>query len=180
MYLDSCTYKRGDKTYTRHLLRESYRKKGKVHKRTLANLSHCSDEEIAAIKLALNHKGNLEQLGTLDDLKTTLGMRVGAVFSLNAIAERLGIPAALGRRRQGRLALWQVLARLIDQGSRLSAVRLAERHGVPDILGLDSFNEDDLYANLAWLCDNQSRIEQRLFKARYPDGARRRSFFCMT
>ena len=168
MHVDTCTYQRGDKTYTRHLLRESYRAQGKVLKRTIANLSHCSDAEIAAIKLALQHKENLVELGTLEDLKLTPGTRLGAVFALNALAERFGLPAALGRDRQGRLALWQVLARLIDQGSRLSAVRLAERHGAPDLLGLDAFHEDDLYRNLAWLCDNQDQIEQRLFQARAP------------
>ena len=47
MYVDICKYKRGNKTYKRVLLREGYREGGKVKHRTLANLSHCSDEEIA-------------------------------------------------------------------------------------------------------------------------------------
>jgi hypothetical protein len=155
MYVDSCTTERGDKTYARHLLRESYREGGKVKHRTLTNLSHCRDEEIEAIKLALKYKGRLEQIGTVEDVKTRQGMRVGAVFCLNTITERVGL-------------LWQVLARLIDQGSRFSAVRLAEKHSVPDLLGLGAFCEDDLYRNLAWLADNQEKIEMRLFKKRYP------------
>jgi hypothetical protein len=53
-------------------------------------------------------------------------MRIGAVICLHTIAVRLGLVKALGTDRQGKLALWQVLARLIDQGSRLSAVRLSE------------------------------------------------------
>jgi transposase len=49
-------------------------------------------------------------------------------------------------------------------------VRLATSHAACDVLGIDaSFTEDDLYANLDWLCENQIRIEQRLFKRRYPD-----------
>jgi transposase len=95
------------------------------------------------------------------------GMRIGAVFCLQAVATRLGLVKALGTDRQGKLALWQVLARLIDQGSRLSAVRLAESHGVCDILGLNAFNEDHLYGNLSWLSEHQEDIEQRLFKQRY-------------
>ncbi len=63
--------------------------------------------------------------------------------------------------RQG---LWQVIARVMEQGSRLSAVRLASRHAACDVLGLNSFNEDDLYNNLDWLCENQTRIEDKLFK----------------
>ncbi len=52
MYVDLCKYKRGNKTYKRVLLREG----GKVKHRTLANLSHCSDEEIEAIRIALKMK----------------------------------------------------------------------------------------------------------------------------
>jgi transposase len=167
MYVDTSHSNQRGRTYCRHLLRESYREAGKVKHRTLANLSHCTEEEIAAIKLALKHKSNLAELGTIEDVKTKQGMRIGAVFTLNALAERIGLPKVLGHHREGRLALWQVLARFIDQGSRLSAVRLAERHAACDILGLDSFNEDHLYNNLAWLSGQQEVIEKRLFRKRY-------------
>ena len=66
--------------------------------------------------------------------------------------------------------MWQVLARVIDQGSRLSAVRLAASHAACDVLGLDAFDEDDLYANLDWLHEHQETIENRLFRRRHPDG----------
>ena len=56
MYVDTSHITRSGKTYTRHLLRESYRANGKVLHRTIANLSHCSAAEIAAIRLALRHK----------------------------------------------------------------------------------------------------------------------------
>jgi len=45
--------KNGKKIYQSILLRESYREDGKVKNRTIANLSHCKPEEIAAIRLAL-------------------------------------------------------------------------------------------------------------------------------
>ncbi|MGH8646193.1 MAG: IS1634 family transposase [Gammaproteobacteria bacterium] len=60
------------------------------------------------------------------------------------------------------------MARVLDQGSRLSAVRLASLHAACDVLGLDSFDEDDLYANLDWLDAQQADIEQRLFKQHPP------------
>jgi len=56
MYVDICKYKRGNKTCKRVLLREGYREGGKVKHRILANLSHCSDEEIEAIRIALKMK----------------------------------------------------------------------------------------------------------------------------
>jgi transposase len=90
------------------------------------------------------------------------GPSVGAVWLLSQVARQLGITAALGSSRQGKLALWQVIARVLDQGSRLSAVRLAGKHAVGAILGLTAFDADDLYANLDWLAENQESIEKRL------------------
>ena len=153
--------------YVRHFLRDSYRENGKVKHHNLANLSHCSEAEIAAMKLALKHKADLSALGSIAEIQVKQGMRIGAVFCLKQMAERVGLTKALGQGRQGRLALWQVLARLIDQGSRLSAVRLAQSHAACDMLGLEAFHEDHLYGNLAWLSEQQEAIEKRLFRQRY-------------
>ena len=172
MHIDSSTIKRKHgQEYTRHLLRESYREGRKVKKRTIANLSHCSDVEIAAIKLALRHKHSLLEVGTLtQDVEIQQGTSFGATYIINSIADRLGVSKALGSSREGKLALWQVIARVMSQGSRLSAVRLAEHHNAAAILGLDSFNEDHLYQNLDWLSDHQEDIERSLFKFRHGDG----------
>lgn len=163
MHIDTSTIRQGDKIYTRHLLRESYREGKKVKKRTIANLSACSVEEIEAIRLALRHKKDLTQLSTQGEAVFKQGLSVGSVWLLYDMARQLGITDALGATRQGKLALWQVLARVIDQGSRLSAVRLAGSHAACDVLGLGKFDEDDLYDNLDWLCENQTLIEDRLF-----------------
>ncbi|PKP51594.1 MAG: IS1634 family transposase, partial [Candidatus Altiarchaeales archaeon HGW-Altiarchaeales-3] len=147
----------------------SYREEGKVKHHTIANLSKCSKEEIEAIKLALKHKKDLTELCSIKDIKTKLGLSVGAICLLNSLAEKLHITKALGNTRMGKLALWQIMARIIDRGSRFSAVRLAGQHAICDLIGLDSFNEDSLYENLDWLNEHQKEIEDRLFKARYKD-----------
>ena len=164
---------------------------GKVRHRTLGNLPDCSEQEIHAIRLALKHKEQLAALLTPqastasppdmearspdtpaasppagDTPAFTQGPSVGAIAVLRGLAEYLGIVAALGDDREGRLALWQVIARALDQGSRLSAVRLARDLGAESILGLPSFDEDDLYANLAWLSERQEAIEDHLFTHR--------------
>jgi len=167
MYIDTSYSVQNGKTYVRHLMRDSYREDGKVKHRTIANLSSCSEQEIAALKLALKYKGNLSTLGNLDEIEIKQGIRVGAVFSLKAISDRLGLSQALGFTEPGRLALWQVLSTLIGQGSRMKSVRLAESHAACDVLGLAAFNEDSLYNNLAWLSSKQESIEKRLFKQRY-------------
>jgi len=168
MYVDTSHITRGGKTYTRHLLRESYRAHGKVLHRTIANVSQCSEAEIAALRLALRHKEDLEHLGTIQDAVTLQqGLSFGAVWSVYHVARRLGIEQALGTTREGKLALWQVIARVIDQGSRLSAVRLAMAHAACDVLGVGPFDEDALYENLDWLAGAQARIEDRLFAQRH-------------
>ena len=167
MYIDTSRITRGGKTYTRHLLRESYRAHGKVLHRTIANVSHCSAAEIEALRLALRHKEDLEHLGTLtDSLILKQGLSFGAVWTVYHVARRLGIEQALGTTREGKLALWQVIARVIDQGSRLSAVRLAMSHAACDVLGLGPFDEDTLYENLDWLAHRQAAVEDTLFAKR--------------
>ena len=169
MNVDSCTYTVNGRQYTRHLLRESYRKDGRVLHRTLANLSHASEEEIRALKLALKHKGDLQELGNINqDVEVQQGSSVGAVLTLWQVAQRMGLVKALGTSQQAKQALWQVFARVLEQGSRLSAVRLVNAHAACDVLELDAFNEDDLYRNLDWLSEEQKDIEDRLFRQRYP------------
>ena len=171
MHVDTSATLVNGKTYQRHLLRRSFREDGKVKHQTVANLSACSAEEIEAIRLALRHKGDLAALlQQRPALALRQGLSVGAVWVAFDLARQLGLERALGDTRQGRLALWQIIARLLDQGSRLSAVRLARAHAACDVLGLEAFDEDDLYANLDWLCEHQEQIELALSRDRAPGG----------
>ncbi len=170
MFVEEIKSKQNGKIYKTYLLRETFRQDGKVKHRTIANISSCSQKEIKAIRLALRFKDDLANLKSLSkSMEFIQGSSVGAVWLLFDIAKQLGIVRALGSSDQARLALWQILARIIDQGSRLSAVRLARTHAACDILDLKAFNEDDLYLNLDWLCDHQHQVENRLFRKRYSE-----------
>jgi transposase len=169
MYIDTSKIKRGDKTYTRNLLRTSYRENGKVKHKTVLNLSICSQEEIDALKLALKHKGNLKKLLPVENVETILGKSIGAVWTMKLLAERTHVSKSLGNTAEAKLGLLQVITRVIDQGSRLSAVRFAKRHAICEILGITKLDEDDLYENLSWLAYNQEEIEKKLFVNRFPD-----------
>jgi hypothetical protein len=72
------------------------------------------------------HKDNLGAL-TPATLTIKQGPSFGAVHLVHEVARALEIDTALGNSREGQLALWQVIARVIDQGSRLSSVRKASR-----------------------------------------------------
>ena len=50
MHVVTNKVRRGDREYSSHLLRRSYREGGKVRKQTLANLSHLPDEVIELIR----------------------------------------------------------------------------------------------------------------------------------
>jgi hypothetical protein len=150
------------------LLRRSYREGEKVKNRTIAHLSHCTPQEIEALRLALRYKDDLAVLGSVHTaLELQEGPSVGAVCTIYHVARQLGLDKALGTNFTGKLALWQVIARVLDQGSRLSAVRLAQTHAACELLGFTrGFDENDLYDNLAWLAAHQATIERRVFTAR--------------
>ena len=168
MHVDDQTYTVNGKIYRRVLLRNSYRRNGKVCHDTVATLSKCSNEEIEAIKFALANKKNLAALKVPDKtVKTRQGLTIGTVWLLYQLAKRLGIVNAMGRSGKAKLVLWMIISAIIGSVSRLSATRLAQSHAACDILGLDSFCEDDLYTAMDWLDDHQQVIEGRLFKGRY-------------
>ena len=170
MYIDRTQWpSKNGQTYTSVWLRESYRDPadGKVKKRAILNLKNVPADVGGALELALKHKANLAELCSLDQLEVQHQRSVGAVWAAYQVAGRLGLLQALGDGQQGKLALWQIIARLIDQGSRLSAVRLAESHAAAEILQFQrGFSENELYDNLGWLCDRQNAIENKLFALR--------------
>ena len=151
------------KVYHSVLLRESYREGGKVKKRTIANLSNCSEVEINAITYALKNKGSKQPFG--EDFSIIQGRSIGSIHVLYAVAKRLGIVDALGSSFHGKLALWLIFARILEQGSRLSATRLDTQYDLASIIGLErGFDENNFYDSLHWLNEHQSNIENSLFR----------------
>ena len=185
MHIQRVKSKQGKKIYEQILLRESYRepgaKRSAVKKRTLLNLTKYPPQIVKAFELVIKHQGDLSRLSAMSDISLAQGPTVGAVFTLLEVARRLGIEKALGTQQDGKLALWQVIARAHSQGSRLSAVRLAKTTAAADILGFaQGFCEDHLYENLTWLCENQEAIEKRLFAFRRGDSKPELFFYDVT
>lgn len=166
MFIAKSKFKtKSGKIYQSTLLRESYRENGRVKKRTIANLSHCSEQEIKAIEFALAHKHDLTHLGSLSNaISIKEGLSIGGVWVIYQVAKELGIVDALGSGHEGKLALWQVIVRVLEQGSRLSSVRLGTTYAIASTIALKrGFNEDDLYKNLKWLSVHQAKIEDKIF-----------------
>lgn len=172
MYLDISKSTHKDKAYNRALLRTTYRDKadGKIKHRTIANLGECSTDEIAAIKLALQYKGDLGKLVDVKNVELKQGVHIGAITLLSVIAKRLGITKALQDILQDKeavgIALWQVFARIIYQGSRLSAFKMSKHHALEECLGVEIKDKDQMYSNLTVISENIGKLEKQLFKLR--------------
>jgi transposase len=176
MYIERTTRKTATKTHECFMLRESYRENGKVVKRTIANISHLSTAEIDALRAALRYK---QPAVPVSEMVMKTGKIVGSLTVVREIAKKLGIISVLGSSRKAAMCLWLIFARLVEQGSRLSSVRLAERHE-SSLLGLESFDENDLYDALAWLSVEQEAIQQALFRRRYGNEAPRLFMYDVT
>lgn len=173
MYITSINTrnKSGKVSHTAHLLRESYRENGKVKTKTIANLSHCSEKEINAIQWALSNKNDIDKIIGNTKSSIVAGKRFGAVYLVNEILKKIGVSKALGKSPDAKLALLQIISRVINQGSRLSTVRIAGHQALCEVLQIeDKTTEDNLYKNLAWLSKNQRAIETRLFAERCKNG----------
>ena len=93
-------------------------------------------------------------MGSLDRVQLRQGLSAGAVCTVQEVARRLGLEAAPGHDCAGPRALWQVLARVLEQGAR-------------DVSGLRrGFAENHRYAQLGWLGQQQEQIEDRLLAPR--------------
>jgi hypothetical protein len=95
------------------LLRECYRKEGKVKKRTLANLSKLPQETIERIRGVLTGQ-------TMALEEAVYGAIYGVLFTLNELARQLGLYKALGQSRVAALAIFLILSRVAHQGSPLA------------------------------------------------------------
>jgi hypothetical protein len=157
--------------YTSILLHESFRVGAQVKSRTLAILTHLPAHVLAAVHRAIAQPADsLEQVATAsaDSLRTRQGESFGAVWTVDQVAQKLGIKNALGVTWEAELAYWQVLARVLrPRTSLLAMVRLAVACAAAAVLGWRrAFSEDDLYANGAWLEGRHQVIERRLWEQR--------------
>ncbi len=144
-----------------YLLRESYREGDKVRKRTLANLSSLSDEQLTAIRAVL--KG--QQLYPVDALFDIVASRPqGHVEAVRVAMSRLKLPALLAARPspQRKLVCAMLAARILAPHTKLATTRWWHTTTVAEDFGVADANENDLYAAMDWLLERQDAIETKL------------------
>jgi transposase len=144
-----------------YLLRESYREGARVRKRTLANLSSLSDEQILAIRAVLRG----EQLGPMSDRFEALVSRShGQVRAVRVAMQQLGIESLLATRPSGErdLVCAMVAARIVSPHTKLATTRWWHTTTLAQDFGVADANEDDLYAAMDWLLTRQGTIQKKL------------------
>jgi hypothetical protein len=144
-----------------YLLRESYREGARVHKRTLANLSSLSEEQILAIRAVLRG----EQLGPVTERFEAIASRThGHVQAVRVAMQRLDFATLLGSRpsRPRELVCAMVAARLLAPHTKLATTRWWHSTTWAEDFAVAEATEDDLYAAMDWLLDRQTHIEKKL------------------
>ncbi|MBK8359573.1 MAG: IS1634 family transposase [Comamonadaceae bacterium] len=143
------------------LLRESYREGGKVHKRTLANLSALSSAQVQMIRATL--RGDVVQ-PVNQTFEVIASPAHGHVQAVCLAMQRLDFASMLAAKpcRERDLVLAMVASRIISPATKLATTRLWRTNTLAQEFGVSDANEDDLYAAMDWLLAGQDRIQKKL------------------
>jgi transposase len=169
MHVVTNTIRRGERVYTAHLLRRSYREGGKVKKETLANLSHLPEEVIELVRGALRGQ---RYVAAEEALEVERSLPAGHVEAALMMARRLELPRLLDRApsRERALCLAMVVQRVVGPGSKLAMSRAFSQSTLASELAVEDCDEDELYGALDWLLHRQPRIESALARRHLEGG----------
>jgi transposase len=156
------------------LLRESYRDKGRVRKRTLCNLTNWPAHLIEGLR-ALLRDGSVLPPG-VDALTIRRSLPHGHIAAVLGTLRTIGLDRLLGPtgNRCRDLTLAMIVARLVAPASKLATAKALDpataAHSLGAVLGLGAVDEDELYTALDWLAERQPTIEAALARRHLKDG----------
>jgi len=151
------------------LLRESYRRDGKVKTRTLANLSKLPGEAIAFLKRYLAGE---QFVSATEAFRCIRSWHHGHVQAVQEAMMRLGFDRLLCTRscRERNLVMAMVAARILAPGSKLATTRWWHITSLPRMLGIEDADENELYSAMDWLLAHQEHIEKKLAARHLKEG----------
>jgi hypothetical protein len=152
-----------------YLLRESYREGAQVKKRTLANLSGLSDEQIESMRAVLRGE-SLRPAGDLFEVIQSLPH--GHVQAVSAAMNRLGFAQLLSTRAapERDLVCAMVAARILAPHTKLATTRWWSTSTLAAQFGVEHANENALYGAMDWLLAHQGSIEKKLGRRHLGEG----------
>jgi transposase len=144
-----------------YLLRESVREGKRVRKRTLANLSSLSDEQIFAIRAVLRGES---MRSPAERFEVIASKAHGAAQAVRVAIRRLELLKLLGSRPSPErdLVLAMVGSRILAPHTKLATTRWWHTTTVAQDFGVVNADEDDLYEAMDWLLDHQDAIQKKL------------------
>jgi len=167
MHIDAVPNRTSRPTY---LLRESFREGKHVRKRTLANLSGLSDEQIEAIRSVLAGVA----VRPVEELFEVVRSRShGHVQAVRVAMQRLGFEGLIASRaspERDRVCA-MVAARVLSPHTKLATTRWWQSTTLAEECGVEAADEDDLYAAMDWLLERQGSIERKLAARHLREGA---------
>jgi transposase len=158
------------------LLRESFRENGKVHNRTLANISHWPPERVAALREVLKGATTTTMGSAADSFQILRSLPHGHVAAVVGSLRQLKLDAILGSEsnRSRDLVMAMIAARILDPASKLATARALHpdtlSSSLSAYLGLEGVSEDELYRAMDWLLERQPAIEVALAKRHLAEG----------
>ena len=167
MHIDGVPNRTSRPTY---LLRESFREGKRVRKRTLANLSALSDEQIEAIRAVLSG----HTVRPVEELwQTTRSRSHGAVQAVRVAMQRLGFESLIASRSSPErdVVCAMVAARVLAPHTKLATTRWWQTTTLAEEYGVMEQDETDLYAAMDWLLERQATIEKKLAARHLREGA---------
>src|SRR5439155_19012295 len=156
------------------LLRESYRDRGKIKKRTIANLSDWPTEIIEGLRTLV--KGGKVMPASKETIIVRRSWPHGHVAAVLGTLRAIGLDRVLGpagnRCRDPVIAM--IVSRLIAPASKLATARRLDpataATSLGEVLGLGDVDEDELYVALDWLGERQGAIEKALARKHLREG----------
>ena len=143
------------------LLRESQREGNKVHKRTLANITHWPPEQVESLRRILRG----EILVPLSDLfSIECSHPHGHVKAVLGTIRKLGLDQLIASKssRQRNLVIALIVERILHPDSKLATTRTWTTTTLAEELGLEDADVDEVYEALDWIFKRQKRIEKKL------------------
>jgi transposase len=140
-------------------------------KTTIANLSKCSPESIAAFRSALR---GATMVSKDEYFHIERSLPHGHVQAVLGTMQRLGVDNLLSSRtcRERDLVLAMIAQQVINPCSKLAMTRDWQATTLSQELNVQDADSDALYDALDWLLKSQPRIEKKLAKRHLEEGAK--------
>lgn len=174
MYVEDIISKQRGKAYKTILVRESYRKKGKVKHRTVCNISKLPPFLIKAIKHLIS-QGEV-CFEKKDNIETQSSREYGASYAVLSVGRSLGLDSILYSRKESwrEDVLAMIVGRVVYQGSKLSLTNLYMDSVLWELCGhvacVRPDVEEHCYLPLDRLLERHDAIQKTLAERHLKDG----------